>query len=50
VLRVEDSETAGSDWEEILRNERINRTSCYHKHMLLILTKKRRKDATTIFV
>ncbi|KAF9472854.1 ESCRT-II complex, vps25 subunit [Pholiota conissans] len=25
TLRVEDAETAGSDWEEILRNERINR-------------------------
>lgn len=26
MLRVEDTETAGSDWEEILHNERINRT------------------------
>ncbi|KAF8159356.1 ESCRT-II complex subunit-domain-containing protein [Crassisporium funariophilum] len=25
VLRIEDAETAGSDWEEVLRNERINR-------------------------
>ncbi|KAJ3511128.1 hypothetical protein NLJ89_g4277 [Agrocybe chaxingu] len=26
VLRVEDAETIGNDWEEILRNDRINRT------------------------
>jgi len=25
VLRIEDAETAGSDWKEILYNERINR-------------------------
>ncbi|TRM57885.1 ESCRT-II complex subunit-domain-containing protein [Schizophyllum amplum] len=25
VLRVEDAETSGGDWDEILRNERINR-------------------------
>ncbi|KAI0954747.1 hypothetical protein AcW1_006539 [Taiwanofungus camphoratus] len=25
VLRVEDAETAGGDWDEIMRNERINR-------------------------
>jgi hypothetical protein len=24
LLRVEDAETTGSDWEEVLRNERIN--------------------------
>lgn len=26
MLRVEDAETAGGDWDEIMRNERINRT------------------------
>jgi len=26
VLRVEDAETMGGDWDEVLRNERINRT------------------------
>ena len=25
IIRVEDAEAAGSDWDEILRNERINR-------------------------
>ncbi|KDR80840.1 hypothetical protein GALMADRAFT_1357729, partial [Galerina marginata CBS 339.88] len=25
ILRVEDADTTGSDWEEILRNERLNR-------------------------
>lgn len=32
VLRVEDAETTGGDWDEVLRNERINRAS----HSLLI--------------
>lgn len=27
TLRVEDAETAGGEWDEVLRNERINRTS-----------------------
>ena len=27
MLRIEDAETAGSDWKEILYNERINRTN-----------------------
>ena len=29
LLRVEDAETVGSDWDEILRNERINRTCSF---------------------
>ncbi|KAG2353930.1 hypothetical protein BDR07DRAFT_1614573 [Suillus spraguei] len=29
VLRVEDAEVPGSDWDEILRNERINRATNY---------------------
>ena len=54
VLRVEDSETTGSDWEEILHNERINRKrvlftnktrflNYWHKEII-------RKGATTILV
>ncbi|GAW08297.1 ESCRT-II complex vps25 subunit [Lentinula edodes] len=27
TIRVEDSETTGHDWDEVLRNERINRSS-----------------------
>jgi ESCRT-II complex subunit VPS25 len=27
MLKVEDAETTGGDWDEVLRNERINRTA-----------------------
>lgn len=30
LLRVEDAETTGNDWDEVLRNERINSTSDIH--------------------
>lgn len=31
TIRVEDAETAGSDWDEITRNDRINRTWAFLK-------------------
>ena len=40
VLCVEDSEKAGSDWEEILQNERINRIGDIAKNCFFILTMK----------
>jgi ESCRT-II complex subunit VPS25 len=39
VLRVEDAETTGNDWDEILRNERINRTSDVYLTYLVQLLK-----------
>ena len=30
TLRVDDAEEKGNEWDEILRNERINRTGDYH--------------------
>jgi len=42
VLRVEDTETPGSNWEEILHNERINRKmlSAYLSDILAIMVSK----------
>ncbi|KAG5645859.1 hypothetical protein DXG03_005201 [Asterophora parasitica] len=39
VLRVEDAETTGSDWDEILRNPRINRKLLppYLSHILSVM-------------
>ncbi|KAG6888063.1 hypothetical protein C0995_010838 [Termitomyces sp. Mi166 len=41
-LRVEDAEIAGNDWDEILRNERINRKvlPSYLSHILSVLVAK----------
>ena len=39
MLRIEDAETAGSDWKEILYNERINRTNANTNNAYFILTK-----------
>ncbi|GLB41895.1 putative ESCRT-II complex vps25 subunit [Lyophyllum shimeji] len=42
VLRVEDAETTGNDWDEILRNERINRKLLppYLSHILSAMVAK----------
>jgi ESCRT-II complex subunit VPS25 len=42
VLRVEDAEAPGSDWDEILRNERINRRilPSYMSNLLAALVEK----------
>ena len=34
VLRVEDAETGGGDWDEVLRNPRINRACVSHTEIL----------------
>ncbi|KAG5735510.1 Vacuolar protein-sorting-associated protein 25 [Termitomyces sp. T112] len=41
-LRVEDAETAGNEWDEVLRNERINRKvlPSYLSHILSVMVTK----------